>query len=30
MVTNEKTNWKEWLYCPECHNFDDKDNFRID
>ena len=30
MVTSEKTNWKEYLYCPQCHNFDDKDNFNIE
>lgn len=30
MVTSDKTNWKEFLYCPSCHEFDDKDNFRID
>lgn len=30
MVTSPQTNWKEFLYCPECHKFDDKDNFRID
>ena len=29
MVTSEKTNWKEFLYCPNCNNFDDKDNFKI-
>ena len=30
MVTSEKTNWKEFLYCPNCNHFDDKDNFKID
>jgi DNA-directed RNA polymerase subunit RPC12/RpoP len=29
MVTSEKTNWIEYLYCPNCSNFDKKDNFRI-
>lgn len=29
MVTSEKTNWKEFLCCPQCHNFDDKNNFKI-
>ena len=28
-VTSEQTKWKEFLYCPSCHNFDDKDNFKI-
>ena len=30
MITSDKTGWKEFLYCPNCHNFDDKDNFKID
>ena len=30
MVTSEKTNWKGFLYCPNCNHFDDKDNFKID
>ena len=30
MITSKETNWKEFLYCPECGHFDDKDNFRID
>ena len=29
MVTSDKTNWREFLYCPNCHHFDDKDNFKI-
>lgn len=29
MVSSEKTNWKGYLYCPNCHKFDDKDNFKI-
>jgi DNA-directed RNA polymerase subunit RPC12/RpoP len=28
MVISEKTNWKEYLFCPNCHNFDDKNNFK--
>ena len=30
MVTSDKTNWKEFLYCPNCNHFDDKENFKID
>ena len=29
MVITPETKWKEFLYCPNCHNFDDKENFRI-
>ena len=29
MVISDKTNWKEFLYCPNCHHFDDKENFDI-
>jgi hypothetical protein len=29
MVTSEKTNWKEFLYCPNCSKFDDKTSFKI-
>lgn len=27
MVTSEKTNWKGFLYCPNCQHFDDKDSY---
>ena len=30
MVTSDKTNWKEFLYCPQCHSFEDKENFKRD
>ena len=30
MVTSEKTNWKEFLYCPKCNNFEKKESFKID
>ena len=29
MVTSDRTKWKEFLFCPNCHNFEDKDNFKI-
>ena len=30
MVINEKTDWKEYLYCPSCNVFEPKENFKID
>lgn len=28
MITSDNTNWKPFLYCPQCHSFDDKENFK--
>lgn len=30
MITSEQTNWKPYLYCPNCSCFDNKDNFKTD
>lgn len=29
MVTSPKTKWKEYLYCPSCQYFADKEEFKI-
>ena len=29
MVTSDRTNWKPYLFCPNCHKFEDKENFKI-
>lgn len=29
MVTSDKTDWKEFLYCPNCQHFGNKDDFKI-